>query len=1542
MNIDKFRRICLFLGIILVLTLNSAAVPTSAQQVTGQTGQIASVGPGHVNPPVRGLEKLSPDLRDLLNSQAAPQSTMAMDVSSGEPLLVSAMVQAGADVQPLFTSSVRSRDVGGVQWVTGEIGIKQLQKLASAEAVLGIVSSRTYQKTDAPGLDDLRTTTQPISIAEMRSLLKQGGPELLRTEMQSRKEAYAARQSTLQKTPHIAPDATTGPVPSIRTIHTVDQALAKGYDGSGVVVGVVDTGVDFANPDLFGTQAIIPSGPFQGWPFAYDTVSGARYALDEKNTLGPDNYWRMAGLTQYVHTLPVNQPVCTVSTCSADLFLEPYGISGTFRWPNKSISGQYFYSLQPDLLLSYMAYFRGISYPGAWLLPPVLIVSDEQQAGKYDTVYTDANYNYDLSDPAERATKEQPISGADLNNDGLLDVSAGMLAWISDGVNLPPGVAELYPDIASRQPPAPGRLLVYINDIDGHGTACASEIAGQGRMTDPQGQGPTNPLYAGAGSVGGHGGPVIPSMAPKAKIAAFENGFTLPYAAWTLAALGMDGLQNSGDEVNIVSNSWGDSRTIEDGWDPLSRFAQEISYQTAPHTTFLVATGNGGHGYGTITAPGGGSIIDVGASTAYGAVRPFENVTPGQFVYGDVQPWSNRGPGMLGDIAPDVVAVGAWGTGAVPLNVQLNDGQVAYDVFGGTSMSTPVAAGNLALAYEAYQKSHGVWPDWQKARNILINGASDLGYDVLVQGSGNVQASRSVDIAAGLVPSVSPSQWQAGAYRGVQYPAFPAIMSAGEESTQTFTVDNPAATTLNVTTRATTLQKVGEETFTFSFPNVPQNKTRNLPNFLKDITGWINQYHPDLVRAQVSFPYSDFDVDNNGSVYNWWGAYMYDWTDLNHNGRLWTDLNNNGRVDDGEVDIDPATNLYEFNRFAYGYPVGTTLEVNLGAQALSRRHDGVFFGLACKFCGHSTTLQVRITFYQKADWPWLSLTPTPSPVTGSTTFSARMAVPQGTQPGVSEGAIEVGLNGDKTIIPVIVNVAAASPTFRIGGQPRLDTPYDNSHIFGGFNWNWRYEAGDWRSFYYDLPTGTASPGKSLVVDTRWSSPKTDVDTWIFGPASDALSQQHSNLFGPQGLQLTGGSADTYLSGGQFQWNTNTGGPRELVSAPMQDGLGMIALHNVLNGGVQLAEPLSGSVYQVAVDPGEINLTGVVDHNTPVYLNANQAVTFTSTAPIDEGIRVQAFGMNPPIQLTDQTVSQDTYNNICTSSWVYKKGQGGLKIEQGGLLDITTTAQDKNLDLDLYVFRDTGAGVWNCSGTPVASSLNIGPDEHIRINMPVDGTYWVAVHGYSVPNKSGKFQIDIRLNSGSDLTVSNLPLGPVSANQPVSFNLNYHGQYLSNTPVTMQGLVMVGTSAVPDLVEVAVTMRPAILLYPRPLLAVGSLWISSGTMPVTLTFQNQGMLTETVTAQVNIPDGLVYQTGSATGPGTPPAYQSATHTLTWVGPLADGQKVTLGFLVAPKPGFPSSKVSLSALVTGSISGQSWLVSQDIGVNMYGFILPYIRR
>jgi subtilisin family serine protease len=1068
----------------------------------------------------------------------------------------------------------------------------------------------------------------------------------------------------------------------------------------------------------------------------------------------------------------------------------------TFTWPNKSISGRYRYTVHPDYNLLTAGDTLGLGYARSHFSPAAVIVADETTSGVYDTVYVDVDFNRDFSEKPMRKGSE--LSGADvvnasdvLGHDGVWDLSAGMLTWISDGVHVPPGVGVVYPRQA-RVPQA-GAFISFVGDEDSHGTNCAGDIAAQGIIDDPQGLGPINTLFAGGSAVGGVGGPVLSGMARDAKIAAFQNGFSLPNDAWTLAVKGFDGVAQSGDEVQICSNSWGASGIIEDGWDDSSRFAQQLNVRIAPRTIFLVSTGNGGPGYGTVTSPSGGPILSVGASTSYGTLTLFELVTPAQFTWGEVQPWSNRGPVMTGQLAPHVVAVGARGTGADPLNLYLN-GQAAYGDFGGTSMACPITAGVMALLYQAYKAAYGVYPTWLEARSILMNSCQDLHYEVLAQGAGNLNARRAVEIANRKALMIAPAEWRPGGYTGAEFAAYPSIMTEGTTSTKTFNVSNPTTGSLAATFQDREMILVRETTFTLTIPAGPPSAATYYPTYLRNITADLTGMDADMVRIQAAFPLTVLDTNGDYVVNNRWRMFLYDWTDRNSDGNLWTDTNSNSVVDTNEIDVDPISGIFEYNRISYSYPAGNCLEATIARDNIARRHDGLFLGFMRRDGNAALTVKVRMLFYRRQDWPWLRVTPSNLTVPAGTTATAQASlhVPQGTRPGSYQGALLAGDGSATSVIPIVLTVAATSTSFTFGAQSLTErpglNPYDNSRVLGGFDWAWRYEAGDWRAYFYDVPSGTQTAGKCIFVDTRWPSAPTDVDTWVLGRWYDKYCLTDPAFFGPGGVQLVGGSEDTNVGNGVFLFNTNTSGPREVISAPVRDGLNVIALHNVLNAGADIDEPVVGRVWQAETTPSPVRAVG---------RSGAWAQRFVSGVDIPEGLRARAFGMGQWTATTG-TVPQATSPEICTASWFDSR-----MLSNCGRFEVRTEAPH-GVDIDLYVFRDGGNGVPDCGAGDddlVGWSASYDSNEVVQLAFPPDGRHWVFVYGYLVPGGRSEFTLRYLIIQGNDLQTS-APSGPVTAGQPVVFDVQW-SNLLSGI---YEGLLTLGPTYAPRAVIVPVTIN----------------------------------------------------------------------------------------------------------------------------------------
>jgi len=272
--------------------------------------------------------------------------------------------------------------------------------------------------------------------------------------------------------------------------------------------------------------------------------------------------------------------------------------------------------------------------------------------------------------------------------------------WTAEGVR----VAVIDTGIDADHPDLAGRVVDTIDvtgegpqDENGHGTHCASILAGTGAASGGK--------YRGA--------------APGALI----------YSAKVLDRHGqgmmsdvMEGIEWAVDQgVQVISLSLGGSGS-SDGADALSEICDAAVEQGV---VVCVAAGNDGPGSYTIGSPGAARLpITVGACNELDRIASF----------------SSRGPTADGRAKPDIVLPGVNITAARARGTTLGDiVDDHYTTLSGTSMATPLAAGICALLLHA---EPDLTPEAIKER--LRTTAIDLGADVYAQGTGRADAWRAL------------------------------------------------------------------------------------------------------------------------------------------------------------------------------------------------------------------------------------------------------------------------------------------------------------------------------------------------------------------------------------------------------------------------------------------------------------------------------------------------------------------------------------------------------------------------------------------------------------------------------------------------------------------------------------------------------------------------------------------------------------------------------------------------------------------------------
>lgn len=1092
-------------------------------------------------------------------------------------------------------------------------------------------------------------------------------------------------------------DSMISPMPAtdasrIDNIMGSNTAIHKyGYDGSGIRIGIVDTGTDFSNPDVANSLARDKNNA----PVMIDAdgqgivLTNATFVANIKKGV----------IQNYTNAIPKNV-TSSVYVTSKGVFLDfhkkpkiniqvynslyPKGgapvVNGTVPSDYKigkdprhfivSQSGVYHFGMIYESV-SQGQYFR-------LQLVPVLVV-DSTIPGFYDTIIADMSdswkdykkfdsfvapkYDFDFTD-------ESPITLGkgnenlvyDSNHDGNPDYGAGTVgARVLDvyGIIAKPSTIDkkLGAINGTLLPPLDphGNFFGVMYDYGGHGTGTAGSIISAGKQSYD--------IYA--NSTKYH----IRGVAPGAQIVPIKALWLGDAIYGWLWAAGFDQDNNqwrySGNtRVDIISNSWGISTfpalQSVPGLDVQSLLLGALSVPHSldvnyPGVLMVSSAGNAGPGYGTLGTPDAAPFgITVGAVTdnvfvGYGPFKNQPRFGNSTSHYGEVSGFSSKGPSLIGDPKPDLMAVGEYSYTPTSVTKTSKNDTSEYGLFGGTSLAAPLVAGSAAILMESL-KDNGIPYNSFTIKNILMSTATDLGNDPFSQGAGLVNVTKAVDFALGngdtfevyndasyyntkkiLDSALDEMNSSSVGLQKIKFTNsslpetswFGGRLNPGDRTSVTFTIVNPTNHTLEINITPQKLGLIKTDTYNgttqvrLQDPLVKKSgiyrpdyiKLQEIKNYT-GLSSFFEKTDPipsdaSLLVLNLESPFSQF-MNSSAKKYaddmKISSLYLYDWNAKNkssvpvskdlsliNRGGAW------GTVQELRVS-DPAEK-FEHVPLVGVYPVPTRYSYWTGDT---------------KANSTSSDYTLTASYYKKTPWNeiWLDSKSIQVAPHGTAKVTATLIVPQDKTPGLYQAFVKFEGGSHTVNVPVSYAVLKKLqpkdlPTVIQGQQG--DALYGNGYVGGGFDMSNRYNAGDWRQYYFDVTDKTIN---SIAMTISWKDPDTNLSVFVIDPQGRIIQTNT-----PPGVlgQFQGWPTGDWLGpsipfsegGGFYPIKNNDPTSTVLYASINQTGVYSVLIHAPLFGGRTVAEPVTIATKFSTILPIESAPQLILD--IPLFINNNYTV-----------------------------------------------------------------------------------------------------------------------------------------------------------------------------------------------------------------------------------------------------------------------------------------------------------------------------------------------
>lgn len=877
--------------------------------------------------------------------------------------------------------------------------------------------------------------------------------------------------------------------------------------------------------------------------------------------------------------------------------------------------------------------------------------------------FTPLKYDFDFTDetPITLGNGKESLL-YDSDKDGKFDYSVGTIgAQVVDiyGVTGKPSLIDVKIRAVNGTLLLPldpkGNYFGVMYDYLGHGTSSAAVISSKGVGNYD--------LYDNSTKYSLRG------VAPGAKIIPIKSLWLGDAVYGWLWAAGFSQKNNTWifegkPRADVISNSWGipNFPTLQTvpGLDVLSIVASALIVpgsidKNYPGTLFVTSAGNSGHGYGTLGIPAAAPYgLTIGATTnnVYVGSGQFKN----QPRFGNSTAFSNsmadfssRGPGIIGNPEPDLVSVGAYGFTPTSVTKSGKNETDAFVMFGGTSMAAPIVSGSAAILIESL-KQKGATYDPFRIKNILMSTTMDLKSDPFSQGSGLINVAKAVNFVKGKsgifivynnasysnikkildipINSINSTSFgvkklQLSNYSFPETAWFAGRLYPGERTSTTFTIENPTNDTLDITITPQNFELIKKLQYSSTTQVGLKDKLINKSgvyraNYIplesmaehKDLRSFFQKAKPipddaELMILNLNFPFANF-MNSSEKLYandiRISSLYLYDWNDKNKDGNAtYNELSMVNRG--GSWGTVQELRVSEPNSKIKNIPL-------IGVYPVPTRYS-YWSGDTKK---NSTSMDYTLTasIYKKKNWPdvWVNSNNIQVPPHSSSDVIATLVVLTDSKPGVYQGFISFKSDRHEVNAPASFAVKKKiqgkdMPTV-IEGSKDVDVLYGNGYIGGAFDMLNRYNAGDWRQYYFDIQDSTIN---AAALNISWQNKDTNLGVFVIDPLGKIVQ---TNV--PPGIlgQFQGWPTGDWLGttpfseGGGFFPIKNKDATSTVLYAPInQTGTYSILMHSTLFGGQDVAEPITVTAKFSTILPDE-NAPQIL-LSTPEFINGTSDI-----------------------------------------------------------------------------------------------------------------------------------------------------------------------------------------------------------------------------------------------------------------------------------------------------------------------------------------------